>query len=100
MRPEICQGIGLQADIFSTTADSEETKAAGETKPEDSEFDQAPYAPPVLTFELISCSTPAAMEVDQPSKSTKSKKGKIVKRRGRKSNIVFPKFGDRNKKKR
>ncbi|KAK2605312.1 hypothetical protein N8I77_008160 [Diaporthe amygdali] len=41
------------------------------------------------------------MEIDQTSKSTKSKaKGKIVKRRGRKSNIVFPKFGDRNKKKR
>ncbi|KAG6365348.1 hypothetical protein INS49_006958 [Diaporthe citri] len=58
-------------------AESEETKAAAKTKPEDT-----------------------AMEVDQPSKSTKSKKGKIVKRRGRKSNIVFPKFGDRNKKKR
>ncbi|KAK7736919.1 hypothetical protein SLS63_003269 [Diaporthe eres] len=57
-------------------AESEETKAAGETKPEDT------------------------MEIDQTSKSTKSKKGKIVKRRGRKSNIVFPKFGDRNKKKR
>ncbi|KKY38664.1 hypothetical protein UCDDA912_g01357 [Diaporthe ampelina] len=58
-------------------AEPEETTAAGEAKTEDS------------------------MEVDQMSKSTKSKaKGKIVKRRGRKSNIVFPKFGDRNKKKR
>ncbi|KAL2288952.1 hypothetical protein FJTKL_02826 [Diaporthe vaccinii] len=58
-------------------AESEETNAAGETKPEDT-----------------------AMEIDQTSKSTKSKKSKIVKRRSRKSNIVFPKFGDRNKKKR
>ncbi|KAI7787694.1 hypothetical protein LA080_015063 [Diaporthe eres] len=57
-------------------AESEETNAAGETKPEDT-----------------------AMEIDQTSKSTKSKKSKIVKRRSRKSNIVFPKFGDRNKKK-
>ncbi|KAI3399838.1 hypothetical protein diail_5348 [Diaporthe ilicicola] len=59
-------------------AESEETKTAGEAKPEET-----------------------TMELDQTSKPTKSKaKGKIVKRRGRKSNIVFPKFGDRNKKKR
>lgn len=35
------------------------------------------------------------MEVDTIAKSSKPKKDKIVKRRGRKSNIVFPKFGDR-----
>lgn len=40
----------------------------------------------------------AAMEIDGSAKSQsqpKSKKSKIVKRRGRKSNIVFPKYGDR-----
>lgn len=34
------------------------------------------------------------MEIDSTTKS-KSKKGKIIKRRGKKSNIVFPKFADR-----
>ncbi|KAH8781395.1 hypothetical protein F5883DRAFT_638230 [Diaporthe sp. PMI_573] len=59
-------------------AETEETKAAGEAKQDDT-----------------------AMEVDQTSKPTSSKaKGKIVKRRGRKSNIVFPKFGERKNKKR
>lgn len=38
------------------------------------------------------------MEIDENAKPTKSKlKGRIVKRRGRKSGIVFPKYGDRNK---
>ncbi|POS77916.1 hypothetical protein DHEL01_v203683 [Diaporthe helianthi] len=41
-----------------------------------------------------------AMEVDEPSKTKPKAKGKIVKRRGRKSNIVFPKFGERRNKKR
>lgn len=36
-----------------------------------------------------------AMEIDPTTKSTKSRKGKIIKRRGRKSNIVFPRFGER-----
>ncbi|KAF3770444.1 hypothetical protein M406DRAFT_105371 [Cryphonectria parasitica EP155] len=36
-----------------------------------------------------------AMDVDTAKSQTKSKKGKVVKRRGRKSNIVFPKYGDR-----
>lgn len=35
------------------------------------------------------------MEIDAAGKSTKSKKGKVIKRRGKKSNIVFPRFGDR-----
>lgn len=37
------------------------------------------------------------MEIDTTAASTKTKKGKkaITKRRGKKSNIVFPKFGDR-----
>ncbi|KAG8161460.1 hypothetical protein KVR01_008447 [Diaporthe batatas] len=58
-------------------AETEENKTVDETKQDDT------------------------MEVDQQSKTTKSKtKGKIVKRRGRKSNIVFPKFGERRNKKR
>ncbi|KAJ4391370.1 hypothetical protein N0V93_004987 [Gnomoniopsis smithogilvyi] len=36
-----------------------------------------------------------AMDIDTTAKSTKPKKGKAIKRRGKKSNIVFPKFGDR-----
>lgn len=36
------------------------------------------------------------MDVDTTAKSSKVKKGKtIVKRRGKRSNIVFPKFGDK-----
>ncbi|CAN8097224.1 unnamed protein product [Discula destructiva] len=37
------------------------------------------------------------MELDETAQPAKSKKGKkaIIKRRGKKSNIVFPKFGDR-----
>lgn len=36
------------------------------------------------------------MDIDTTAKSSKAKKGKvIIKRRGKKSNIVFPKFGDR-----
>ncbi|KAL1868465.1 hypothetical protein Daus18300_005898 [Diaporthe australafricana] len=59
-------------------AEQDETRTAGDAKPEDTN-----------------------MEIDQTSKSAKSKtKGKIVKRRGRKSNIVFAKFGERNKRKR
>jgi hypothetical protein len=38
------------------------------------------------------------MDIDENAKQPKSKlKGRIVKRRGRKSGIVFPKYGDRNK---
>lgn len=38
------------------------------------------------------------MDIDAGAKpSTKKVKGRIVKRRGRKSGIVFPKYGDRNK---
>lgn len=40
----------------------------------------------------------ATMDIDDNVKQPKSKlKGRIVKRRGRKSGIVFPKYGDRNK---
>lgn len=46
----------------------------------------------------LTTSVLASMDVDETAKPTKSKlKGRIVKRRGRKSGIVFPKFGDRNK---
>lgn len=34
--------LGPKADILSATAQPEETKAAGEAQPEDSEFDQSP----------------------------------------------------------
>lgn len=59
------------------------------------------YDLPARVTKLTLLFVSTAMEVDQPSKTTKSKaKGKIVKRRGRKSNIVFPKFGERKNKKR
>lgn len=36
------------------------------------------------------------MDIDTAAKSSKIKKGKgIIKRRGKRSNIVFPKFGDK-----
>lgn len=39
--PTVCQERDLQANLLSATAEPEETKAAGEAKPEDSEFDQS-----------------------------------------------------------
>lgn len=44
----------------------------------------------------ISRSLPIEMDIDTSAKSSKAKKGKtIIKRRGKRSNIVFPKFGDK-----
>ncbi|KAK7737746.1 major facilitator superfamily transporter protein [Cytospora paraplurivora] len=39
-----------------------------------------------------------AMDIDTSADAqTKPRKSRIIRRRGKKSNIVFPKFGDRNK---
>lgn len=63
-------------DDVPEKAEAEETKTiAGDEKTEDT-----------------------SMDIDENVKQPKSKlKGRIVKRRGRKSGIVFPKYGDRNK---
>lgn len=46
--------------------------------------------------DYISNSLSTAMDIDTGAKShSRSKKSKIIKRRGKKSNIVFPKWGDR-----
>ncbi|ROW12093.1 hypothetical protein VMCG_00134 [Cytospora schulzeri] len=66
---------GLGQVLTIETAEAEETKTVTDEKTEDT-----------------------SMDIDENAKQPKSKlKGRIVKRRGRKSGIVFPKYGDRNK---
>ncbi|KUI59188.1 hypothetical protein VM1G_00892 [Cytospora mali] len=60
-------------DDVSEKAETEQTKTVAEEKTEDT------------------------MDIDENGKPQRKLKGRIVKRRGRKSGIVFPKFGDRNK---
>lgn len=93
-----------EREMEDVEADKPETeeKAASEQKTDDSTriilsiTHLQPRRQTIYTWEVIDAdhSLLVAMEIDT-IKSSKPKKGKIVKRRGRKSNIVFPKFGDR-----